>query len=97
MATTKISCPKTERLTFALNRKVEPHPNPYKIGWIKKGGDSQITEICSVPLFIGGSYKDQIVCDVLDMDVCHILLGRPWQYDIQAYLEDGKTLVGSNG
>ena len=24
------------------------------------------------------------MCDVLDIDVCHILLGRPWQYDIQA-------------
>jgi hypothetical protein len=21
------------------------------------------------------------VCDVVPMDACHILLGRPWQYD----------------
>ena len=20
-------------------------------------------------------------CDVVDMDACHLLLGRPWQYD----------------
>ena len=44
----------------------------------------QINEICSAPSSIGETYKDQIVCDVLNMDVCHILLGRPWQYDIQA-------------
>lgn len=28
-----------------------------------------------------GGYKDKILCDVLPMDVCHLLLGRPWQFD----------------
>ena len=30
--------------------------------------------------FAIGSYNDEMLCDVLDMKVCHILLGRPWQY-----------------
>ena len=34
-------------------------------------------------------YKDKILCDVMPMDVCHILLGRPWQYDRGA-MHDGK-------
>jgi hypothetical protein len=25
-----------------------------------------------------GTYKDQVLCDVMPMDVCHVLLGRPW-------------------
>ena len=29
------------------------------------------------------------MCDVMKMDVCHILLGRPWQYDRGA-AHDGK-------
>lgn len=37
----------------------------------------------TVPLSTSNTYKDQVVCDVLDMDVCHILLGHPWQYDYQ--------------
>ncbi|KAA0066333.1 zf-CCHC domain-containing protein [Cucumis melo var. makuwa] len=57
----------SKKLVTALKLKTEPHSNPYEIEWIKKGGDIQIKEICSVPLLIGGSYKDQIVCDVLDM------------------------------
>ena len=28
-----------------------------------------------------GTYKDEILCDIIPMDVCHILLGRPWKYD----------------
>jgi hypothetical protein len=27
-----------------------------------------------------GGYKDEILCDVIPMDVCHLLLGIPWQY-----------------
>lgn len=49
------------------------------------GGEASVTEICSIPLSIGNYYKDQIVCDIIDMDVCHILLGGPWQYDNQTF------------
>ena len=34
-------------------------------------------------------YTDKVVCDVMPMDVCHILLGRPWKYDRGA-IHDGK-------
>ncbi|XP_074314004.1 uncharacterized protein LOC141649209 [Silene latifolia] len=27
-----------------------------------------------------GSYGDEILCDVVLMDACHILLGRPWLF-----------------
>ena len=27
-------------------------------------------------------YKDEIYCDVLPMDFTHVLLGRPWLYDL---------------
>lgn len=31
--------------------------------------------------FTMGNYQDKIPFDVLPMDVCHVFLGRPWQYD----------------
>jgi hypothetical protein len=34
-----------------------------------------------VKFSIGKNYKDAIVCDIMPMDACHLLLGRPWQYD----------------
>jgi hypothetical protein len=31
---------------------------------------------------------DEILCDVIPMDVCHILLVRPWKYD-RKVIHDG--------
>ena len=33
--------------------------------------------------------KMKFYCDVLPMDACHLLLGRPWQFDRSAY-HDGR-------
>jgi hypothetical protein len=37
-----------------------------------------------------GSYHDTVDCDIVPMQACSILLGRPWQYDKQC-LHDGRT------
>nr|GEY93418.1 hypothetical protein [Tanacetum cinerariifolium] len=37
---------------------------------------------------IGKSYEDQIWCDVIPMDACHVLLGRPWLID-RRVMHDG--------
>ena len=28
-----------------------------------------------------GAYEDTLECDVVPMSVCHLILGRPWQFD----------------
>jgi len=48
-----------------------------------------VHEECEVEFHIG-KYKDKVICDIMRMDVCHILLGRPWQYD-RKVVHDGKT------
>ena len=47
-----------------------------------------VTKQCLVEFKIGG-YRDEIVCDVIPMDVCHILLGIPWKFDRKA-IHDGR-------
>lgn len=39
---------------------------------------------------IGPTYGDAIYCDVVPMDACHLLLGRPWQYD-KSVQHDGRS------
>jgi hypothetical protein len=48
-----------------------------------------VSQQCQVEFKIEG-YRDEILCDVIRMDVYHILLGRPWQSDIKV-IHDGRT------
>jgi hypothetical protein len=74
-----------------LNLKTEPHSHPYKLQWLKKGNDIQVTKKCLIQFSIGKNYKDEVLCDVVPMDACHILLGRPWQYDKRAFHDGFKN------
>ena len=38
-----------------------------------------------------GTYKDVVLCDIMHMDVCHIILGRPWKYYIKDVHDGRKT------
>jgi len=53
------------------------HPTPYKVSWLQKGHQIIVTGQCKVEIQIG-MYKDVILCNVMPMDVCHVLLGRLW-------------------
>lgn len=37
-----------------------------------------------MPFSIGKLYKDEVVCDVVNMDACHLLLGLPWKLYVNA-------------
>ena len=58
-----------------------PLDTPYSLGWVKSDPQVRVLQTCKVPISIGKHYKEDVLCDVLDMNTCHILLGRPWQYD----------------
>eukprot|EP00253_Pinus_taeda_P014651 PITA_14651 len=65
------------------------NPTPYKVSWLQKGHQLLVDKQCEVEFHIG-KYQDKVVCDIMPMEVCHILLGRPWQYD-QKVMHNGKT------
>ncbi|GJZ91397.1 putative nucleotidyltransferase, ribonuclease H [Tanacetum coccineum] len=75
-------------LVKAFKLPTKPHPNPYQIGWIKKGPKHKVTESCKVPLAIEKHYNELVTCDVVDMEACHVLLGRPWQHYMDATHQD---------
>ena len=64
-----------------LGVNTEAHPKPYKLAWLKNGGEVMISKRALISFSIGAKYKDHVWCDVVTMDACHLLLGRPWQYD----------------
>ena len=38
-----------------------------------------------------GKYHDEVFCDVVPMYASHILLGRPWQFDMRVNHESSKN------
>lgn len=67
----------TRKVVKALNLPMVKHSKPYKISWVKRSLDISISETCNVTFFIGKNFINNIVCDVVSMDVCHLILGRP--------------------
>ena len=58
-----------------LGLKLIPHPKPYKVSWVDTSSIAT-KERCVVPLqFL--TYKVEIWCDIILIDVGHIILGRP--------------------
>jgi len=64
-----------EKLKF----KCISHPNPYRVSWLQKGQQVTVTEQCFFHFQIG-NLSEQVLCDVVEMDACHVLLGRPWLF-----------------
>ncbi|KAK9732688.1 hypothetical protein RND81_04G015300 [Saponaria officinalis] len=64
-----------------LNLPTLNHPQPYKLRWLSRGTEIQVDKQVPLPFSIGKAYNNQVLCDVIPMDACHILLGRPWAFD----------------
>nr|GEY25359.1 hypothetical protein [Tanacetum cinerariifolium] len=73
-----------------LGLKTKNRPKPYKLQWLKKGGEVTVSKRVYVSFSVGKTYKDNVLCDMVSMDVCHLLLGRPWEYDCDI-THNGKT------
>jgi hypothetical protein len=71
-----------------LELETTTHPSPYRVSWLQKGHQVMVTKQWLIEFKIG-RYRDEILCDVIPMDVCHVLLGRPWQFDINV-IHDGR-------
>ncbi|KAE8663112.1 putative Quercetin 3-O-methyltransferase 1 [Hibiscus syriacus] len=79
----------SEEVVQKLQLKTDRHPKPYKLSWLNKGSEVTVDRRCLVSFSIGRKYFDNAWCDVVSMDACHILFGRPWKYD-RSVIHDGR-------
>ena len=77
-----------------MGLKAEPDPHPYNVNWADTIAQP-ITQHCQVPIYIS-SYENRVWCNVLDIDVAHILLDRSWFYDLDVTSRVGLTLMNLN-
>jgi hypothetical protein len=59
------------------------HTHPYHIQWLNNSGKAKVTHTAHVHFSIG-TYHDYADCDVVPMQACSLLLGRPWEFDTDA-------------
>ena len=68
------------RLVSKLNLETKPQPQPYKLQWLSEDGEMTMNKQVEVGFSIG-KQDDFVLCDVVPMEACHVLLGRPWKFD----------------
>ena len=76
-------------LVKKLGLSTRPHKHPYHIQWLNDSGKAKVTQTVRVYFSIG-TYADFADCDVVPMQACSLLLGRPWEYDNDA-LHHGRS------
>ncbi|RDY05593.1 hypothetical protein CR513_10537, partial [Mucuna pruriens] len=67
-------------LVEKINLQTTKNPRPYKLQWLSNIGEVKVDKHVSMPFDIG-NYNDEVLCDMVPMEVAHILLGRPCQFD----------------
>lgn len=68
-------------LVTKLGLKTSPHPKPYAVQWLNQEKKIHVARRVLLAFSIGKRYKEELWCDVMPMDACHVLLGRPWLFD----------------
>jgi hypothetical protein len=66
----------SEEAVRKLGLETKRHPTPYQLEWLTKGNEVKVSKYCQVPFSIGVKYVDRVWCDVVDMTMCHLLLGK---------------------
>ena len=69
-----------EEMVRKLGLQRLEHSTPYGISWFHDDHWVQIREQFLVNFRIG-PYKDEVLCDVIEMSSCHILLGHKFYFD----------------
>jgi len=63
-------------LVSKLSLAITPHPKPYKLQWLNEQGEMIVNQQVKASFSIG-TYKDEVISDVVPMEARHVLLGRP--------------------
>ena len=92
----------SKAMVAALGLSTWRIPEPKHLAWLNNCGKLKVTHKVRVP-FTVDDYVDEIECDVLPLEVCGLLLGRPWQYDhnvthagranTYSFMHDGKQQI----
>ncbi|CAA7397825.1 unnamed protein product [Spirodela intermedia] len=84
-----IDCNSSENIISSLmvqnlKLKTKKHPHPYRIVCIKKNYETKVTDTILIKFSMGKTIFYEIYYDIVEMDACHLILDRSWDYDLDA-------------
>ena len=66
----------SQELVDRIELKQRHHPNPYKMQWLNDCAVMCVNHVVTVSFSIG-RYNEHVECDVVPVQACQLLLGRP--------------------
>jgi hypothetical protein len=69
-----------EALVKKMGLEMKPHPKPYPLGWVCEKSKLNVTKKCR-KFDIASKLIDEVYLDVVQLDICVIVLGSPYLYD----------------
>ena len=95
----------SEKIVTKLKLERHKNPCPYCIVYVQDEHKVMVNEQCLVKFKIE-NYQDEVLCDFIPMDICHMLLGTLWQFDrhaihdgcanIYTLTKDGLSIIAAN-
>jgi hypothetical protein len=67
-------------LVIKIGLEVHNYPIPYPLGWVKKDVEKKVTKQCKIKFAISVDFIDEVELDVVSLDVCGLVFGRPYMY-----------------
>lgn len=67
-----------------LGLKTYNHPHPYPLGSMHNDARLNVTKQCKLKFIIYAKYIDQVMVDVVTLDVCGVILGNTYFWDISS-------------
>jgi hypothetical protein len=75
-----------------LNLPMTPHPHPYTIDWLRQGRDLCFIQQFHLPYNIK-PFKDEVMCDIDSLEVCDVLLGKPYFWKRHVVYESSPVVL----
>jgi hypothetical protein len=63
-------------LVEKLGLPTRRHPHLYHMQWLSNSGTMKVSSMVHLSFSIG-DYHDEVYCDIVSMQACHLLLGHP--------------------
>jgi hypothetical protein len=89
----------SETIVKKLGLITKTHKKPYPLGWIHNDNQLQVNRQRVLKFSINSQFIDEVELDVVPLDICGIVLGSPYLYDMKEifYHEDNKYQLTKYG